>query len=477
MLFDGRRNRVGGSVGLVKLKHVKDIAATGSHILRYQNGRGLDEVSGYSAGIQLRLSDGQQVYLALSPTELALHFDSGSVLHYDLEGRLTKISGRDRYRHRGLSHRVLLTRKRAAEEGGGLERTMALAEACDLTVAVANMATVRVHDEWRGAAATVEFAKPSRDDAAMLIAGPLERAAQFDVPEALESAEGFHTIYGRVAVLPPDQYNALLLQATEGCAYSGCLFCELYRGEFYGQKTPEQFEEHVTAAVAFHGEGLRARRSIFLGEANALALPQATLLESFRILNEHFELPRPEQEHVPASWWLGSRTRFDGVSAFLDAFSGVQHTTTEFSALNELGLRRVYIGMETGSNALLRWLCKPATAEKVCRSVHVLNEANIAVGVIVLLGPGGHQFDLAHSQATVELLNEMQLSAGDYIYFSPLVIYRGSRYEEQTKALGIEPLSTEELSEQERRIRNGLRFDARRGRPYVARYPLETFLY
>ena len=456
---------------------MNDATANDSQILRYQSGRGLEDVCAYGAGLQLRLSDGQRVYLALSPTELTLYFDSGPVLHYDLEGRLTKISEHDHYRHRGLSHRALLTRKRSAEEGGGLERAMASAEACDLMVAQANALTVKALDEWQAGTAVTEFAKPSSEVAPTLLSEPLKKAARFDVPVALASAEKFHTIYGRVAVLPPDQYNALLVQATEGCAYSGCLFCELYRGEFYGQKTPEQFREHLTAAAAFHGEGLHARRSIFLGEANALAMPQSTLLELFHILNEYFELPSPEQEHVRASWWLGRRKRFDGVGSFLDAFSGTQHTAAEFSVLHELGLRRVYIGMETGSNALLRWLCKPATAEKIRRSVYALKEANIAVGVIVLLGAGGHQFDIAHTKATVELLNELQLSAGDYIYFSPLVIYCGSRYEEQTKALGIEPLTPQEIDDQERRIRRALRFDARHGRPYLARYPLETFLY
>ena len=77
----------------------------------------------------------------------------------------------------------------------------------------------------------------------------------------------------------------------------------------------------------------------------------------------------------------------------------------------------------------------------------------------------------------MKLLNELHLSAGDYIYFSPLVIYCGSRYEEQSKALGIEPLTPQEIDDQERRIRGGLRLEAQRGRPYIARYPLETFLY
>ena len=99
------------------------------------------------------------------------------------------------------------------------------------------------------------------------------------------------------------------------------------------------------------------------------------------------------------------------------------------------------------------------------------------MGVIVLLGAGGRQFDLVHAKATTELLNELALAAGDYVYFSPLVIHRGARYEERTKSQNVEPLTPKEIEEQERRVRSGLRFDTRRGRPYIARYPLEAFSY
>ncbi len=133
----------------------------------------------------------------------------------------------------------------------------------------------------------------------------LGRAAKFDMEEARRDAERFHSIYGRVAVLPPDQYNSLVLQATEGCAYSCCLFCELYRGVFYGRKTPAQFNSHLQDAIAYHGEALRSRRSIFLGEANALTLPQHDLVEIFGVLRSHFEFPpyRDEQCARPIGGW------------------------------------------------------------------------------------------------------------------------------------------------------------------------------
>jgi radical SAM superfamily enzyme YgiQ (UPF0313 family) len=322
-----------------------------------------------------------------------------------------------------------------------------------------------------------EYSKPGPAEALGEILPLLKRASGFGLELARRDAEKFHSIYGRVAVLPPDQYNSLVLQATEGCAYSCCLFCELYRGVFYGRKTPDQFSRHLQDAIAYHGEALCARRSVFLGEANALTLPQGDLVKIFEVLRDHFEFPPHGDERVPANWWLGHKTRFDGVSTFLDAFTGPHRTPQEFEELRKLGLRRVYLGLETGDDNLLKWLCKPATSASIAQCVTSLKKVGLVVGVIALLGAGGHDFAATHVRETARLINELPLGRDDFIYFSPLVIYPNGRYAEQTKALKVAPLSAAEMRGQEQAIRDALHFDEQRGRPHVGHYELESFVY
>jgi hypothetical protein len=450
---------------------------TQANVLHYQQALALGEVPRYTAGLQARLTGGERVYVALSAFELALYFENDLALHYDLKGRLTKVATPDYHRRRALSHRVLATRRRSVEQGGGIERRVLPAEDADLLVNEAHENVVHVMDELQRNLIGLEYAKPGPGQALAEILPALDLAVKFDLQAARRDAERFHSIYGRVAVLPPDQYNALVLQATEGCAYSCCLFCELYRGVFYGRKTPAQFAEHVNDAIAYHGRTLRARRSIFLGEANALTLAHEDLVGIFRVLGENFELPPETEEFVPASWWLGHTTRFDGVSTFLDAFTGPRRTAAEFEQLRELGLRRVYVGLETGDDELLKWLCKPATSASIAQCVTNLKNAGLTVGVIALLGAGGHEFAEAHTRATARLINQLPLGCNDFIYFSPLVIYPNSRYAEQTGALRIEPLTDVQMRAQEQAIRGALRFDEQRGRPHLGRYELETFVY
>ncbi len=446
-------------------------------ILNYQRQRTLDQVPAYAVGLQLRLRGGDRVYLACSSTELTLYFQNDRALHYDLEGRLVKMAEPHQYWRRSCSHRVVHSRKRAADQGGGLERVLWPEDAADRVVAEALRAVQTVAAELADGAAKIEFGKPNGEEARPHVERLLQRAARFDVAAARSDADRFRQIYGRVAVLPPDEYNALVLQATQGCAYDHCAFCQLYRGVAFHARNTGEFRAHIRAVADYHGESLRSRRALFLGEANALTLPQETLVAHLELIREVFELPSADAEHVPASWWLGSRTRFDGVASFLDCFSGTPRTVAEYEELRRRGLRRVYIGLESGDDALLKWLRKPATSATVISVVRTLKAARINVGVIVLLGAGGQRFALSHARETSRVLNELGLARGDYVYFSPLVVHPGGLYDTQARAQNVVPLTPTEIHEQEQTVRAGLHFSQDSGRPYVARYELELFAY
>lgn len=452
-------------------------SSIGPATLRYQQQRGLDDVPAYTTGLQLRLTSGQRVYLALSATELACYFGTDLAVHYDLEARLVRVAGPDQYWRRGFSNRGMFSRKRTRAEGGGLERTVLEADGVDALVRETRDRIQPVLDGLTGHSAAVESGKPTAEEATNRVAALLERVAHFDVETAHADARRFGSIYGRVAVLPPTEYNALVFQATEGCVYSGCSFCDLYRGVKFRAKSRAEFAQHIHEAVAYHGKSLRSRRSIFLGEANALTLPQPVLVEMLRLVNEHVELPPAELSHVPACWWLGSETRFDGVASFMDVFSGEPRSADDFAELRRLGLRRVYIGLESGDEALLKWLRKPAGPDAAARCVRALKEAGITVGVIVLIGAGGQRFAAAHERATARVLNDLPLGTGDSIFFSPLVIYPDGPYSARAFRENIEPLSPGQLLGQENAVRAALRFDPHRGRPYLARYELERFIY
>lgn len=371
------------------------------------------------------------------------------MLSFDLEGRLFVAFLEGRTFQRGLDGRVLLK----GRWPGGLRGERWCRE-CEAPERLDLYRTVHalVREVWaahlREAASVIDA---DWERATVL----LSRVLRWTPDRLEEERARFRSAYLPVGILPPDQYLAILLQATEGCSWNRCTFCPFYRGRPYRPKTVEEFGAHLRAVRRFLGEGVRLRRSLFMGQANALALPQRHLLHLFEMAREEF----PDQREI---------------HAFMDIFT-LRKESEHFRALHARGLRRVVIGLETGCEELLALIRKPGSATGALRAVRTLKEAGIEVGVVVLLGIGGERYFDDHVRDTVRAVNAMGLGEGDIVYFSPLVELPGVEYFEQAAALGIRRLRPDEVAAQETLIRDGLRFGG--PPPMLARYDVRGFVY
>jgi len=282
----------------------------------------------------------------------------------------------------------------------------------------------------------------------------------WDWPALQADAARFAGVYRPVSILPPDQYLALVLQATEGCSYNRCTFCDFYRGRPFRIKGPDELWAHVAAVRAFFGPAIGLRKSLFLADANALVAPMPRLRAWLDVIAETRILPG------------GS-----GIYSFMDAFDVHRKSPGEWTELAGRGLRRVYIGMETGDDTLLRWLRKPGNVADVIDAVRLLKRAGIAASVIVMTGIGGDRFAAAHAAGTAAALNAMPLEAGDIIYFSPFVDHSGSEYGRLAAEAGIPALDDAEIVSQEAVIRAGLRFHNPMHPPQCSKYDIREFIY
>ena len=75
----------------------------------------------------------------------------------------------------------------------------------------------------------------------------------------------------------------------------------------------------------------------------------------------------------------------------------------------ELGLKRVYIGLESGHDPLLEFVRKPGHAQDAIETVQTIKAAGINVGLIVMIGLGGDRFAAGHVADTIAVLNQMPL--------------------------------------------------------------------
>jgi radical SAM superfamily enzyme YgiQ (UPF0313 family) len=299
----------------------------------------------------------------------------------------------------------------------------------------------------------------------------LSRITTWDVARYKQDRLLFEKVYSPVSILPPDQYYALVLQATVGCHWNRCTFCDFYRDVRFHIRTAEEFLEHVRAVRAFVGEGIRLRKSIFLGDANALVTPQERLLAIFDLVQQEFPIPG---DAVPGNS-LDS-TYFKGIYSFLDVFTGEKKSLHDFQELKSRNLKRVYVGIETGCDELLKFLNKPASSAQALEVVSAIKDSGINVGIIILAGVGGSCYFEPHVLETTDLLNALHLGKGDLVYFSPLWDNPGSEYMNRAAEAGIRPLTDEENRSQVAAIRSGLRFIEGQ-EPKFALYDIREFVY
>lgn len=265
----------------------------------------------------------------------------------------------------------------------------------------------------------------------------------------------FAAAYAPVAILPPDQYGAVVLQATFGCSWNRCTFCSFYQDRPFQVRPPEAFAAHVDAVRALLGRAVEGRRGVFLADGNALVLANARL--------------RPVFE--------ASRAAFPGrpVAGFVDVFSGERKDAGDWRELRALGLERVAIGVETGHDPLLAFLNKPGGADEAAAFVADLKRAGLRVAVILMVGVGGARFAEAHVRDSAALLGRLGLDAGDVVYLSPFVEHPGSAYAARAAAEGVVALDPDALAMQYRTLRAAARAGAPRAP--TARYDIDEFVY
>lgn len=380
----------------------------------------------------------------LQPGAVVISPSFGESYSFDRAGRLLSLFQDGRSLQRTLDHRLLV------RQGQGGQRRVELPPA----------ERDRVLDR---AFATLTALLPALEQAAL---PPDQRALAADAlatilamnPAALAAdAERYRQLFLPVSILPPDQYLALVVQATIGCSWNRCTFCGLYRDRQFRIRGVEEFRQHCEAVRDYFGAGLSLRRGLFLADANALTVPQPRLLRLVEVAQSVFGLPD------------GPRPLF----SFISAFDTRHKSPADWAALRECGLERVYIGLETGDDALLRFIQKPGSAADAVTAVRELKAGGIAVGVIVMVGLGGDRFARQHVTNTLRTIRAMPLDERDMVYLSAYRPAPNTEYPALARNAGITPLSREEEAAQEQALQQALRESLPRTR--IAPYRVEGF--
>jgi radical SAM superfamily enzyme YgiQ (UPF0313 family) len=189
---------------------------------------------------------------------------------------------------------------------------------------------------------------------------------------------------------PPSEADSFIVRVMRGCPHNACTFCNTFR-EIPCKALPV---EEITAGMDqdvrdIGPQHLHLVKSMYLEGGDPLALRTGRLLA----IMAHARRVFPALE------------RF---ACYASARFTVKKKAEELAALSRAGLRRVFVGLESGSDAILRRTNKRCTTADLLQAGTLLGEAGIEMDVSMMLGIGGVELSSEHARATADLINRIR---------------------------------------------------------------------
>lgn len=164
-------------------------------------------------------------------------------------------------------------------------------------------------------------------------------------------------------------------------------------------------------------------KRIFLADGDALIIKTEELIKIFQAINEIF----PECERVgiygsPKSLLLKSKDELD--------------------KLKELGLGIIYLGLESGSDKVLKDIKKGVTSQEMIEAGKKIKDSEIELSVTLISGIGGKEDSKEHAIESAKVLNQMQ---PDYIGLLTLLLEEGTELYKDVQSGKFQLLDPKEI--------------------------------
>jgi len=226
-------------------------------------------------------------------------------------------------------------------------------------------------------------------------------------------------------IRPPSEAYSLLIRATRNCPWNRCSFCHTYRGRKFELRPAEDVIRDIETAKAItegikefgwqNGFGNQPRevaayihslltnndsvrqvslwqwaggRSAFLQDANSIIMRQADLLRVVTALKDNF----PD---------------LDRITSYCRSKTAARKSVQEFIELKQAGLSRIHIGMESGSDDVLKFVNKGMNADDHVRGGINIKEAGMELSEYYMPGLGGKRWSKAHAEQSAAVLNRI----------------------------------------------------------------------
>ena len=233
---------------------------------------------------------------------------------------------------------------------------------------------------------------------------------------------------------PPGEWKSYLLQCTVGCSNNTCTYCGMYKDKQFHIRPLEEIHKDIEMARVYYGG---AKTRVFLCDGDAIVMRQEDLISILDHLYEAF----PKLEKVTT--YAGPR-------------STLSKTPEQLAELCRHGLKRAYLGVETGSDGLLHSVHKGVNDQQMLEAGIRLREAGFDLWIMVLMGLAGQGSAARdHILATAEMINEMQPR---HVSSMTLQLVPGTPLYEDMRAGRFHPQTAQGILEETRLLLQNIKY-------------------
>jgi len=183
---------------------------------------------------------------------------------------------------------------------------------------------------------------------------------------------------------PPAEANSAIIQATLGCAWNRCAFCDMYSSKKFKARTIEELRPEIEALATIH----QGAKKVFLADGNAFVLSAKRLIELLEEINRNFG-------------------RVQRVSSYALPRDILSKTDDELKSIRANGLKLLYIGIETGDDELLTLIDKGETSDSTIEGILKAHNAGIETSIMIINGLGGKRYSQQHAINSAKVISRI----------------------------------------------------------------------
>jgi radical SAM superfamily enzyme YgiQ (UPF0313 family) len=244
--------------------------------------------------------------------------------------------------------------------------------------------------------------------------------------------------YEQGPIRPPSEAGSLLIRVMRNCPWNKCAFCSTYKGKKFSRRSLEEIKADIDTVKSImdqikeiswnSGDGGDITRrvlahfwndpsyndcyrsvalwlahggeTVFLQDANSMMLSTDKLVTILDYIKNTF----PSVKRI---------------TSYARAITLKQKSVEDFTRLKNAGLTRLHVGMESGSDTILKMIQKGCTAQHIIEGGKHVVDAGLSLCMYLIPGIGGKGLGKENALESARVVNTVN---PDFVRFRSLYV-------------------------------------------------------